>query len=162
MRYTISITVELPDGATVGEVKIKAADSVPLPPTASTPSALASAVAERLATIAPRDLASPIGDYLKQVSTELGLSIELPEGKRIDYLNLYPPAGHRRRRAASVTLTSGRTEIYCDPRHIEGRTHAEPDLHNDVPVQVKIYLDSAAAVAEAADITAIAVEENRR
>ncbi|MDW3217109.1 MAG: hypothetical protein R8F63_00740 [Acidimicrobiales bacterium] len=163
MRYTISITVELPDGATVEEVKVEPSDDTPLGARPMTgPSVLSDAVAKRVTTIAPRDQAEHIRDYLERVSTELGVSIELPDGKRIDYLNLYPPAGHRRRRAASVTLTSGRTEIYCDPGHSEGRSHAEPDTHNGVPVQLKIYLDSAAAVAEAAVLTEIAIDENRR
>jgi len=163
MRYTISITLELPDGATVEGVTVEPVGDGSSPTgSIETSRGLSDVVAERVATIAPRHLATHICEYLERVSTELGLSIELPDGKRIDYVNLYPPAGHRRRRAASVTLTSGRTEVYCDPRHAEGRSHAEPDKHNGVPVQLKIYLDSTAAIDEAATLTAIAVDENRR
>jgi len=162
MKHVITIEVDLPPGAAIGAVRVEPAspDSEAAHP--SPASGVATQVEQRVATVAPRSLHQWIRLYLERVAEEFATSVEIPTGKRTDYLNLYPPAGHPRRRTSSITLTSGRTEIYCDPRHAEGRSHAEPDKHNGVPKQVKIYLDSEDAVEEAIELTAIAIEENRR
>lgn len=107
---------------------------------------------------APPSLAPFELDFVERCAVELQLRLEPPSGSRT-YVNLYPPKRYGSKRAANVTTTSGRAEIFCDPSHAAAYEHAEVVENKGDPVAVKVYLTSTQAVDEAVELTRIGLEE---
>lgn len=101
---------------------------------------------------APPSIAQFEMDFAERCVTELQLRVEPPSGGRT-YVNLYPPKRYGSKRAANVTTTSGRAEIFCDPSNAADFKHAEVVENKGEPVAVKVYLTSAEAVEEAVELT---------
>lgn len=150
----IMIKIRVPDGMSVEVAElavhpeeVQAADAMPTLPE----------VDERLQT-GKRSLVSFMTGYIERCATELGCTTIVPEGKRTDYLNTFPPPRHKHKRVSSLTVTSGRLEVYCDPALAQQFPPAQEDKHNGVPVQVKIYLTSNEAVDAAIELTRRAID----
>ncbi len=96
--------------------------------------------------------------FVELCATQLGLVARLPKSERT-YVNLVPPKRFGTKRAAAFEIRSGRVEIYCDPAHADTHPLADEVRHNGVPVAVKVYLTSPAAVDEAITLTRIGLDE---
>ncbi len=149
----IIITISIPDGAEV-DVRSEVSSNEP---DRTRESAVNPDVRKRIGT-AKRGLRPFMLQYIERCASELACRTVVPTGKREDYLNTFPPVEYKRKRVSSLTITSGRLEVYCDPSLAERFPNAEKDLHNDVPVQVKLYLLDEETVDEAVELTRLAIE----
>lgn len=150
---TLIITISIPDDAEI-DVRSEVSSNEPARPTEPE---VSPDVRKRIGT-AKRGLRPFMLQYIERCASELACRTVVPTGKREDYLNTFPPVEYKRKRVSSLTITSGRLEIYCDPSLAERFPNAEEDLHNGVPVQVKLYLQDEQAVDSALELTRLAIE----
>lgn len=160
---TITLKLNLPDGVTLDGIDASVDEESLAEPVALS-GALASSVADRIGT-APGRYHDLLTELAERCRTELGCAVEVPDGKREDYLNIYGPGRKRFRPGGfmvreSTVRRGPRMEIYCDPKHAATHPPAEENLHNGHPVSVKVYLADEGALDVAIGLMKIALEEH--
>lgn len=167
MTHRITIDLELPEGATVTDVRVDTLEHSQR--TGGAPSEdgpLGADVLNRIGTAPPQYEA--VLRAFAQFAAEHGCLVQVPQSKRPDYLNVVAPPNCRRRRVASFMVRESREhrgpryEAYCGPEHAAAHSPAEPDLHHGVPVQCKGYFGDSGGLEAAKALLLVAIEESRR
>lgn len=152
------LTIEVPDGMDVA-VHAATVEARPRDAGDGTPAGGLSAVLAEIEAQAPRSTAPFQKQFVERCVEELEVLCSLPEGKRQSYVNAYPPRRFGSKRAASFLFSSGRVEIYCDPKNAGRSELADVFENNGVPVGAKLYLTSADAVQVAIELVRIGLDE---